>query len=147
MPYDLRKKSSKILEKLIILNNENEQKSAKSYLFINSLINAIEKETDALITKYFLERIREIMDCNDNEFLNKYNVSKIFNIFSKFIDNLKIKRNQLIEKKNVIKEKYKEIQNKDFDKKNLNEKIEKEIKNIEDIQIERRKYRYIIKNT
>ena len=132
----IRKKSSKILEKLIILNNENEQKSAKSYLFINSLINAIEKETDALITKYFLERIREIMDCNDNEFLNKYNVSKIFNIFSKFIDNLKIKRNQLIEKQNTIKEKYKEIQNKNFDIKNLNEKIEKEIKNIEDIQIE-----------
>ena len=132
----IRKKSSKILEKLIILNNDNEQKNVKSYLFINSLINAIEKETDALTTKYFLERIREITDCNDNEFLNKYRVTKIFNKFSKFIDNLKIKRNQLIEKQNVIKEKNKEAQNKNIDINNLNEKIGKEIKNIEDIQIE-----------
>jgi len=132
----IRKKSSKILEKLIILNNDNEQKNTKSYLFINSLINGIEKETDALNTKYFLERIREIMDCNDNEFLNKYRVTKIFNTFFKFINNLKIKRNQLIEKQNSIKEKYKEAQNKNVDNKNLNEIIEKEIKSIEDIQIE-----------
>lgn len=132
----IRKKSSKILEKLIILNYDNEQKNAKSYLFINSLINGIEKETDALNTKYFLERIREIMDCNDNEFLNKYRITKIFNTFFKFINNLKIKRNQLIEKQNSIKEKYKEAQNKNVDNKNLNEIIEKEIKSIEDIQIE-----------
>jgi len=132
----IRKKSSKILEKLIILNNDDEQKKIKSYLFIDTLINAIEKETDALIAKYFFERIREIMDCNDNEFLNKNKVTKIFNIFFKFINNLKIKRNQLIEKKGIIKEKCKEAQNKNVCKNSLNEIIEKEIKNIEDIQIE-----------
>ena len=132
----IRKKSSKILEKLIFLNNDIDDKKVKSYLYINSLISAIEKEIDALITKYYFERIKEIMDNNDNEFLNKYRVTKIFNTFMKFIDNLKIKRNQLIEKKKVIKDKYMETKNKNFGKKSLFEKIEKEIQNIEDIQIE-----------
>lgn len=134
----IRNKSSKVLTKLIFLMPNNEQKKVKSLSYMHIMINAIEKETDALITKNFFERIKEIIDYNNNEFLDRDEINKLFNKFYIFNDNLTIKRNQMIKKQENLTGNLMNIKNKEesLDKKYMNELIKNEIENIENIQIE-----------
>ena len=136
---NIRNKSAKIIAQLIFLINNNEQKRIKSISYINIFINAIEKETNSLTACNLFERIKEIIESNEN-FLNNEEINKLFHKFCFFFENIKIKRNQLIEKQNNCKESMiknkKRIKEEDSDYEYLNELILKEIKNLEDIEIE-----------
>ena len=53
----------------------------KSFAYINILINANEKETDSLTTKYFFISIKEIIESFNEEFLSQEELIKSFKIF------------------------------------------------------------------
>ena len=137
---NIRNKSSKIMVKLISFMN-NEQKRMKILSYIHVLINSIEKEIDGSTAKHLFERIKDIIDGFNEEFLAKNEVDNIFNKLYIFMDNLKKKKMQYIEKQNNHKEKFiknKLIINKEenSDYEYINELIIKEINIIEDILIE-----------
>ena len=138
----IRKKSSKILTKVILLMDNNEQKKMKSFAYINILINAIEKETDSLTTKYFFICIKEIIESFNEEFLSQEEINKKFQKFCEFINNIKIKRNQLLQKQNSLQEKFMVNKTKKSNKEELddeqyiNDLIIKDIEILEDIQAE-----------
>ena len=57
------------------------KKKMKSFAYINILINANEKETDSLTTKYFFISIKEIIESFNEEFLSQEELIKSFKIF------------------------------------------------------------------
>ena len=119
--------------------NDKEQKRLKSLSFIHILINAIEKETSVLIVKNFFERLKEIIDSFDYEFLNKEELNHIFNKLCIYINNIKIKRNECIEKEKNLKEKMKNkkyIKEEEINQEYINDLIKNEKENLEEIQIE-----------
>ena len=114
----------------------------KSFAYINILINAIEKETDSLTTKYFFICIKEIIESFNEEFLSQEEINKKFQKFCEFINNIKIKRNQLLQKQNSLQEKFMVNKTKKSNKEELddeqyiNDLIIKDIGILEDIQTE-----------
>ena len=128
------------MTKIILLMHNNEQKRNKRFIFINILINAIEKETDSLTTKNFFVNIKEILDSFNEEFLKQEDINKLFKKLCEFIDNIKIKRNQLLQKKKSLQEKI--LINKKKNKEELDDAqymsdlIINDIGNLEDIQTE-----------
>ena len=141
-PYNqlIRNQSAKIISKLIFFIKDKEKKINKSIFYIHILINSIEKEAVALTTKKFFERIKEILESNNLDFLSKEEINKIYNKFTIFTYNIKFKKIQLINKQKNLKEKYiskkKFIKEEDSDYEYLNELIIKQIKILEEIQIE-----------
>ena len=122
--------------------NEKDQKKLKGISYIHILMNAIEKETSVLTVKNFLERLKEIIDSFNYEFLSKDEINNTFIKLSIYIDNIKIKRNEYIEKQRNLKEKSLKIKNKknikeeDNDYEYIKDLIKKEDENLEDIQVE-----------
>ena len=135
--YPLDKKSknmlAKILSKIIYLSNN---KDNKSLTYINILLNMIEKETEESNVINYFKQIKEILEINVSKFLNKNQLNSLFDKLYDFINNLEIKKNQLIEKENM--KNINKINNKD----DINDKIDNknsiklEIENLEDIQTE-----------
>ena len=74
----IRIKSSKIITISIILMNDKDQKKLKGISYIHILMNAIEKETSVLTVKNFLERLKEIIDSFNYEFLSKDEINNLF---------------------------------------------------------------------
>ena len=136
----IKNKSAKIISKLILFMEDKEKKIDKSILYIHILIKSIEKETVVLTVKKFFERIKEILESNNEDFLSKEEINKIYNKFVIFIENMKIKKKQLIDKQKKLKEKYinkkKFIKEEDSDYQYFNELIIKQIKNLDEIQFE-----------
>ena len=134
--YPLDKNSKKIIVNIIIkIIYFSENKSEKSLNYINILLKLIDNETEQKNVKVYLEKLKEIIEFNDSGFLNKNELDYLFNKLYKYIYNIKIKSNQLIEKEknrnNNIKKK--EEINDTSDYINL---LKKEIENYEDIQSE-----------
>ena len=132
--YSLDKKSgkiiAKIMTKLIHLSNNNTQ---KSLVYINSILNMIEKETEILNVKIYFEQIKEMIELNDSEFLNKNQIDYFFDKLYEYFKSLEIKRNLLIEKTKIrnMKKNYK---NKEINDENYQVNLTKEeIENYEDI--------------
>ena len=128
-----RKKIAMILSRIIFLYTDKKQ---KSLIFINILLDTIKHEIEAENVKSYFEQLKEIINLNDSQFLNKNQINQLYNKCYDFNNNLKIKREQLIEKLNI---RYK---NKNFEINHLNDEnyidnsIEEEIEIIEDIQME-----------
>ena len=99
--YSLDKKSknifAKLLAKIIYLSN-NKDKNKKILSYINILLTLIEKETEEINVQNYFEQLKEIIDKNDFEFLNKSQLNFLFDKLNNFMKNLEIKRNLLIEK-------------------------------------------------
>ena len=136
--YSLDKKSknifAKLLAKIIYLSN-NKDKNKKSLSYINILLTLIEKETEEINVQNYFEQLKEIIDKNDFEFLNKSQLNFLFDELNNFMKNLEIKRIQLIEKeKTKINQCYKKDE---FNDENYNtNSINQEIEILEDIQTE-----------
>ena len=133
--FSLDKKSKnifvKILSKIIYLSNN---KDKKSLTYINFLLIMIEKETEESNVKNYFEQLKEIIDNNDEEFLNKTQLNLLFDKLYNFMKNVEIKRNQLIEKEktNETNGRYKKDEfNNEIYNTNTNKE---EIENLEDIQ-------------
>ena len=95
----------------------------------------IEKETEEINVQNYFEQLKEIIDKNDFEFLNKSQLNFLFDELNNFMKNLEIKRNLLIEKeKTKINHCYKKDE---FNDENYNtNSINQEIDILEDIQTE-----------
>ena len=135
---NIRDKSAKIMTKLLM---NNEQKKKKGFSYINIMINSIEKEIDGSTAKHFFERIKDIIDNFDEDFLSKKEIDNLFNKLYIFMDNLKNKKSQYIEKQNNLKNKYfnnKKTINKEEDSvfEYLNDLTTKEVNILEEIRNE-----------
>ena len=123
---------AKILSKIIYLSNNKDKKSLS---YINILLLMIDKETEESNVKNYLEQLKEIIDNNDFEFLNISQLNFLFDKLYNFVKNLGIKRNQLIEKKN-LKEINQSLKKEEFNDENYNGNSKQEIDNLEEIQTE-----------
>ena len=134
--YSLDNKSkntlAKILSKIIYLSNNKDKKSLS---YINILLLMIDKETEESNVKNYLEQLKEIIDNNDFEFLNKSQLNFLFDKLYNFLKNLGIKRNQLLEKEN-LKEINQSLKKEEFNDENYNGNSKQEIDNLEEIQTE-----------
>ena len=135
----VRTKSAKILPNIIkILNNQND-KIIKGKLYIQSLINAIEKEKDDHVCEKFFIKLKDVIE-NSGEILNANEVNEFFNKIMTYFNNISTKRNNLI--KNRDKEKKKNNNNnnneieEDSDILSNTELIEEDIESLENIQSE-----------
>ena len=135
--YSLDKNSKKLIAILLFkLSYLSEIKNEKSVVYINILLNMIDKETEANNVKIYFEKIKEIIDINETEFFDKNQIDYLFDKLYKYLNNLKIKKHQSLEKEksNEIKINYKkeEINDEKYNSYLLKEEMD----NYENIQNE-----------
>ena len=135
--FPLDKNSNKyiaiLLAKIIYFSvNKNE----KSLAYINILLNMIDKEIEIKNVKLYLEKLKEIIEMNESEFLNQNQIDYLFDKLYKYINNLKIKTKQLIEKEKVREKNNNYLKEKINDEKYDYNSSNEEIENYEDIQYE-----------
>ena len=136
----VRKKSAKILPNIIkLLTNQND-KIIKGKLYIQSLINAIEKEKDNNVCEKFFVKLKDVID-NSGEILNINEVNEFFTKIMTYFNNISQKRNDLIKNRDKEKKKNKfnnnnnEIED-DSDNFSNTDLIEEDIESLENIQSE-----------
>ena len=130
--YSLDENSKKFLAEILSkIINLSSNKEMKTPIYVNILISMIEKEIEIKNVKKYFEKIKEIIEINNSEFLNKSQINSLFDKLYNFLIIIKSKRNQLSEKENI-----KEIKkNKEFKDEN-NISIQNDIEDFEDIQTE-----------
>ena len=136
----VRKKSAKILPNIIkLLTNQND-KIIKGKLYIQSLINAIEKEKDNNVCEKFFVKLKDVID-NSGEILNINEVNEFFTKIMTYFNNISQKRNDLIKNRDKEKKKFNNNNNNneieaDSDNYSNTDLIEEDIESLENIQSE-----------
>ena len=128
----VRSKSAKILPNLIKSINNEEIKIQKGKKYISLLIQMISKETDDHVCEKFFSHLKEVIE-NCGKILNKNELNELFDKMAQYFENLKIKRNKLIQKK---KQKNKKHKDDDEDDENINDLVDEDIEQLENIQEE-----------
>ena len=128
----VRTKSAKILPNLIKGIKDLNKRNEKGKQYIVLLVTQISKETDDHTCQKFFVRLREVME-NCGQILNKDELKELFDKMAKFFENIKIKRNKLLEKKKTKKKKHKDD---DEDDENIDDLIKEDIEELESIQEE-----------
>jgi len=128
----VRSKSAKILPNLIKSINNEEIKMQKGKKYISLLIQMISKETDDHVCEKFFSHLKEVIE-NCGKILNKNELNELFDKMAQYFENLKIKRNKLIQKK---KQKNKKHKDDDEDDENINDLVDEDIEQLENIQEE-----------
>ena len=132
--HKIRNKSAKILANLISIIKDNNLKKEKGILYIQSLISAIEKETDHHTCEKLFIHLGEVID-NSGEILQKNELNELFKKIMTFFQNLEKKRLNLVSKQENKKTTKKGNED-DISEGNLSELIDEDIENIQNIQSE-----------
>ena len=128
----VRTKSAKILPNLLKGIKDSNKRNEKGKQYIILLVEKISKETDDHVCEKFFVRLREVME-NCGQILNNNELKELFDKMYSFFENLKVKRNKLLDKKNTKKKKHKDD---DDDDENINDLLDEDIEKLESIQEE-----------
>ena len=128
----VRSKSAKILPNLLKGIKDINKRNEKGKQYIILLVQKISKETDDHVCLKFFVHLREVIE-NCEQILNKEELKELYDKMITFFENLKIKRNKLLEKKKTKNKKHKDD---DEDDENLNDLYNEDIEKIESIQEE-----------
>ena len=118
----VKTKSSKILTNLIKIVPQ-EKKREKGIVYIRSLIEGIEKETNFNVYEKYISNLKNLIE-NSGEILEKKELNELFNKIMYFFEYLDDKRLKLHNKIN------------NNENNNLKDSLKEEIQNIENIQCE-----------
>ena len=130
----VRTKSSKILPNLLLpIKDNDELRIKKGKYYLTLLVEAISKETSNHVCEKLFVHLREVIE-NSGQILNKVELNELFDKITTYFDNLKVKRNKLINSKK--EKKLKKHNDDDEDDENIQDLIDEDIKNYEDIQSE-----------
>ena len=130
----IRNKCSKILPNLISILKDNNQKKEKGILYIQSLISAIEKETDYHTCEKLFIHLGEVID-NSGEILTKSELNELFAKIMKYFQNLEKKRINLVSKKENKKTKKNKNEDDSLEG-DLSDLLDEDIEKIQNIQSE-----------
>ena len=128
----VRTKSAKILPNLLKGIKDINKRNAKGKQYIILLVQNISKEIDDHVCLKYFVHLREVIE-NCEQILNKEELKELYGKMITFFENLKIKRNKLLEKKKTKNKKHKDD---DEDDENLNDLFDDDIEKIESIQEE-----------
>ena len=128
----VRTKSAKILPNLLKSISNEKIKKEKGKKYISLLIQMINKETDDHVCEKFFSHLKEVIE-NSGKILDKNELNELFDKMAKYFENLKIKRNKLIQKKKTKNKKHKDDDEED---ENINDLIDEDIEKLENIQEE-----------
>ena len=128
----VRTKSAKILPNLINGINNPEIKKEKGKKYISLLMQVIAKETDDHVCEKYFKHLKEVIE-NCGQILTKTELNELFNKIAQYFDNLKVKRNKLLEKKKTKNKRHKDDDEEDD---NIADLINEDIEKIENIQEE-----------